>query len=191
MGKALGLVETLGLIGAIEAADAGLKSANVTLIDKELSTGGYVTVKFEGDVSSVKAAVEAASVAAEKVSQLIASHVIARTSDELDKVKYNDEEMEKADIVKIEIEEIEEIEEEKIDQVVDIENEKVENQQVLVFRDKRYNLHGPDGIDQLKVVDLRNLARSIEITTMSKQEIKFAKKDELLSAIKGHYNGGE
>ena len=60
-----------------------------------------------------------------------------------------------------------------------------------MFRNKEYRIHEPGGIDQLKVVDLRNIARNIEVTTISKQEIKFAKKEELLSAIIGHFRRGE
>jgi microcompartment protein CcmL/EutN len=187
MGKALGLVETVGLIGAIEAADAGLKSANVSLIDKELSTGGFVTVKFEGDVGAVKAAVEAASVAAQKVSELISAHVIARTSDELEKIKYDDEAKDgKTKEVVVKVTDVQEGESNGEQGL-----EKIETQQVLMFRNKEYRIHEPGGIDQLKVVDLRNIARNIEVTTISKQEIKFAKKEELLSAIIGHFKRGE
>ena len=86
MSRALGLVETIGLVAAIEAADAGLKAANVELVDKEYALGGFVLLKFRGDVSAVKAAVEAASVAAQRVGELISVHVIARTSEDLEKI---------------------------------------------------------------------------------------------------------
>jgi ethanolamine utilization protein EutM len=75
---ALGLVETRGLVGAIEAADAGLKAANVRLYGTERADAGLVTVKFTGDVAAVKAAVDAGSAAAARVGQLVSSHVIAR-----------------------------------------------------------------------------------------------------------------
>ncbi|MGK0468157.1 BMC domain-containing protein [Clostridium sp.] len=75
---ALGLIEVYGYLGAIEAADAALKAADVNLIGCEIVRGGLVTVKIEGDVSSVKAAVEAAEVAIIKLNVLVASHVIAR-----------------------------------------------------------------------------------------------------------------
>jgi energy-coupling factor transport system substrate-specific component len=75
---ALGLIEVYGYLGAIEAADAALKAANVNLIGCEIVRGGLVTVKIEGDVSSVKAAVEAAEVAIMKLNVLVTSHVIAR-----------------------------------------------------------------------------------------------------------------
>ncbi|WP_434643432.1 BMC domain-containing protein [Thermoanaerobacterium thermosaccharolyticum] len=77
--KALGLIETIGLTTAIEACDAALKSANITLIGYELTRGGgMVTVKIEGDVGAVKAAIEAAKAAASKVNKVYTSLVIPR-----------------------------------------------------------------------------------------------------------------
>ena len=89
MQLALGLIETKGLIGAIEAADAGTKAANVKLISKELSTGALVTVKFEGEVAAVKSAVDAGSAAAQRVGQLISSHVIPRPDNQIDIIVYS------------------------------------------------------------------------------------------------------
>jgi len=75
------------LVGAIEAADTASKAADVKVIGYELTRGsGMVVVKMVGGVSAVKSAVEAASVAAEKITQIISKHVIARPSDELDKI---------------------------------------------------------------------------------------------------------
>lgn len=76
--EALGLVETKGLVGAIEAADAGLKAASVRLLGSERADAGLVTVMFGGDVAAVKAACDAGAAAAERVGQLIAVHVIPR-----------------------------------------------------------------------------------------------------------------
>ena len=85
--EALGLIEVVGLVGAIEAADTASKAADVKVIGYELTRGsGMVVVKIVGGVSAVKSAVEAASVAARKVTQIISKHVIARPSDELDKI---------------------------------------------------------------------------------------------------------
>ena len=75
---ALGMVETRGLIGAIEAADAMVKAANVRLIGKEKIGGGFVTVMVRGDVGAVKAATDAGAIAAEKVGELVSVHVIPR-----------------------------------------------------------------------------------------------------------------
>lgn len=74
--QALGMVETKGLVGAIEAADAMVKAANVRLIGKVLVGGGLVTVMVRGDVGAVKASVEAGSAAAKRVGELLSVHVI-------------------------------------------------------------------------------------------------------------------
>ena len=82
--NSLGMIETKGLIGAIEAADAMVKSANIQLVGKEQVGGGLVTVMVRGDVGAVKAATDAGAAAAEKVGELISVHVIARPHTEVD-----------------------------------------------------------------------------------------------------------
>jgi microcompartment protein CcmL/EutN len=77
-GDALGLIETRGLVGSIEAADAMVKAANVKLIGYEKIGGGYVTVMVRGDVGAVKAATDAGAEAATKVGQVVSVHVIPR-----------------------------------------------------------------------------------------------------------------
>ncbi|HEY2804616.1 MAG TPA: BMC domain-containing protein, partial [Gemmatimonadales bacterium] len=74
--QALGLIETRGLVGAIEAADAGIKAAPVQLLGKEQTDPALITILFAGDVASVKAAVDAGAAAAERVGQLVSVHVI-------------------------------------------------------------------------------------------------------------------
>ena len=76
--NALGMIETKGLVAAIEAADAMVKAANVTLIGKEHVGGGLVTVLVRGDVGAVKAATDAGAAAAERVGELVSIHVIPR-----------------------------------------------------------------------------------------------------------------
>jgi ethanolamine utilization protein EutM len=76
--EALGLIETKGLVGSIEAADAAVKAANVELVHKEYIGAGFVTVIFRGDVASVKAATDAGAAAAKRVGELISVHVIPR-----------------------------------------------------------------------------------------------------------------
>jgi ethanolamine utilization protein EutM len=83
---ALGMIETRGLIGAIEAADAMVKTANVILIGKEYIGAGYVTVLARGDVGAVKAATDAGAAAARRVGELVGVHVIPRPADDLEKV---------------------------------------------------------------------------------------------------------
>ena len=75
---ALGMVETQGLVGAIEAADAMVKAANVELIGSEYVGGGFVTVMVRGDVGAVKAATDAGGAAAKRVGELVSIHVIPR-----------------------------------------------------------------------------------------------------------------
>ena len=82
--NALGLIETKGLVGAIEAADAMVKAANVRLVGKEKVGGGYVTVMVRGDVGAVKAATDAGAAAAERVGELVSVHVIPRPHAELE-----------------------------------------------------------------------------------------------------------
>lgn len=77
-GIALGMIETKGLVGSIEAADAMVKAASVHLIGKEVIGGGYVTVMVRGEVGAVKAATDAGAAAARKVGELISVHVIPR-----------------------------------------------------------------------------------------------------------------
>jgi ethanolamine utilization protein EutM len=81
---ALGMVETKGLVGAIEAADAMVKSANVRLIGKETIGGGYVTVMVRGDVGAVKAATDAGAAAAKRVGELVSVHVIPRPHNDIE-----------------------------------------------------------------------------------------------------------
>jgi len=83
---ALGLVETKGLIGSVEAADAMVKAANVVLIGKEYIGAGYVTVMCRGDVGAVKAAVDAGAASARRVGELISVHVIPRPHADVERI---------------------------------------------------------------------------------------------------------
>ena len=82
--QALGMIETKGLVASIEAADAMVKAANVTLVGKEHVGGGLVTVMVRGDVGAVKASVDAGTAAAERVGELVSIHVIPRPHDEVE-----------------------------------------------------------------------------------------------------------
>ena len=84
--EALGMIETKGLVGSIEAADAMVKAANVYLIGKEFVGGGLVTVMVRGDVGAVKAAVESGSAAASRLGELVATHVIPRPHNDVEKI---------------------------------------------------------------------------------------------------------
>ena len=82
--QALGMIETKGLVASIEAADAMVKAANVTLVGKEHVGGGLVAVMVRGDVGAVKASVDAGAAAAERVGELISVHVIPRPHEEVE-----------------------------------------------------------------------------------------------------------
>ena len=83
MSQAIGLIETKGLVGLVEASDAMVKAANVELVKTVQIGGGFVTTIVRGDVGSVRAAVDAGSAAAKAVGELVSSHVIARPHDGL------------------------------------------------------------------------------------------------------------
>ena len=83
---ALGMVETIGMVGAIEAGDAMVKAANVKLVNLEKIGGGYVTALVRGDVGAVKAATEAGAQAAENIGELYAVHVIPRPHSDLETI---------------------------------------------------------------------------------------------------------
>ena len=83
---ALGMVETKGLVGSIEAADAMVKAANVTLLGSEYVGGGYVTVMVRGDVGAVKAATDAGAAAAKRVGELVSVHVIPRPHEDVEMI---------------------------------------------------------------------------------------------------------
>ena len=118
--KALGLIETKGIVGAIVAADIALKTAQVELINREHTKGGLVCIEFEGDVAAVKASVEAAVMAIKDMGVLIASHVIPRPDNSVEK------------IIKRKVEpSIEEVTQKKVEEtkkeIKDIEEKSLEN----------------------------------------------------------------
>ena len=86
MMEALGMVETRGLVAAIEAADAMVKAANVTLIGSEKIGSGLVSIHVRGDVGAVKAAVEAGGAAASRLGEVVATHVIPRPHSDVEKL---------------------------------------------------------------------------------------------------------
>ena len=128
--NSLGLIEVVGLVGAIEAGDTAVKAANVRLIGLELTKGGgMVTVKIEGEVSAVKAAVDAAVMAAEKLTTVVSKLVIARPSVEVGKMVEPTEETEEKTtevVVEESVEKVEEVKEETQEQQVELKEEKVE-----------------------------------------------------------------
>lgn len=87
--RALGLVETRGLVAALEAADAMVKAANVVCVGKEVTDAAMVTIKVVGEVGAVKAAVDAGSAAARRVGELVSTHIIPRLDEQAELVSFN------------------------------------------------------------------------------------------------------
>ena len=135
--KALGLIETRGMVGAIVAADIALKTAQVELINKEYTKGGLVCIEFEGDVAAVKASVEAAVMAIKDMGVLIASHVIPRPDDSVEKIIKRKVEPSIEEVTKKKVEEtkkeIKDIEEKSLENVElkDIQEEIEEINEIL------------------------------------------------------------
>lgn len=104
--KALGLIETKGMVGAIVAADIALKTAQVELINKECVKGGLVCIEFEGDVAAVKASVEAAVTAIKDMDIYVGSHVIPRPDDSVEKIIKRKNETSKEEVIEEKVEKI-------------------------------------------------------------------------------------
>ena len=102
--KALGLIETKGMVGAIVAADIALKTAQVELINKERVKGGLVCIEFEGDVAAVKASVEAAVTAIKDMGIYVGSHVIPRPDDSVEKIIKRKNETSKEEVLEEKVE---------------------------------------------------------------------------------------
>ena len=186
--KALGMIEVKGRLGAVEALDASLKAANVSLVNMIKVGGGLTSVFVEGDVGAVKASVDAGAAAAERVSELISIHVIPRPDRSV-------REMLEREPVEAVIEEEEEdltepeepaepapvvtmAEETAREEAVTEETviEETAEEEAVAEADE-------ENLENHTVGDLRRIARATEGIKLSKQEIKFAKKDELIKAI--------
>ncbi len=173
---ALGLIETKGLIGAIEAADAMLKAANVKLVSKEKITAALVTVKIIGETAAVKSAVDAGAAAAQRVGQLVSAHVIPRPDDQIESLIYfpsitteiqPEENVKKEKPVKEKIV-VKEVEEEKIEEesLFD-ESEKEETETVPIKRRGRPRLEKTESqvssrLDSLRKEALKEI-RKVEV----------------------------
>ncbi|MBU3105638.1 BMC domain-containing protein [Clostridium gasigenes] len=214
-GKALGLIEVNGLVGAIEAADSALKAADVKLLGVEKISSGLTTVKIIGDVAAVQEAVAVAKIAVSKISSIFSSTVISRMDNQTeamilnfnDKTKKNElnvnsetlnysektEEVINSDIAEINISEVTEvtnpvkIEDEILIEKVDKCEEKIEEKIEL----KEKKVYTIIEIKAMNVEELRRLARQLKITEMNNKQIKFAKKDRLIEVIDKHYREGD
>ncbi|MEJ5350493.1 MAG: BMC domain-containing protein [Melioribacteraceae bacterium] len=205
MDLALGLIETKGLIGAIEAADAMVKTANVKLVSKEKISAGLVTVKIVGEVAAVQAAVEAGAAAAQRVSQLISAHVIPRPDDQLNDIIYSDNKLnspEQKNVLKEEnsvnptlfdqpdsAEEVHSIKKKKKEPESRLEElrkeaieELTENEFVKETKEETVKeVPSEEELSKLNVHKLRHLARSFENFPIKGREISRANREELIA----------
>ena len=172
---ALGLVETKGLIGAIEAADAMVKNSNVVLVGKERTDPAMITVKIVGDTAAVRSAVEAGAAAAQRVSQLISKHVIHRPAEGIEELLYA-----KSSRTREEVERIlggggvreTEIEEE-------VPEEEYSMPEGLSADEQKYF----EKLDAMTVHELRKVARGVEGFPIYGREISKANKKRLIDAL--------
>lgn len=184
--NALGMIETRGLVASIEAADAMVKAASVTLISKTHVGGGLVTVMVEGDVGAVKAATDAGAAAAERVGELISVHVIPRPAADvahiLDRRPEPKPEPEpeppapepepEPEVPETEPEEAAHTEEMKEEQPEEAPAEKMDLSELT-----------PEALGKMTVAKLRIVARELGTTGMSRRDIRFAKKENLIERI--------
>ena len=192
--KALGMIEVYGLLAAVEALDAALKAANVTLLGVTKVTGGLVCVKVTGDVGATKAAMDASAAAAAKVGKVISVHVIARPASAIEAMLSpkgpgpglsgsgdagggsNGGQDDGGTI-----EPVPPVNVSEPPAIPDMDTGGAAGQ----------TLSGPDDeLVSMTVVELRAMARDIGITSMSKRDIRFAKKEELLTAIRNFREQG-
>ncbi len=226
--KALGMIEVYGRVGAIEGLDSALKAANVSLVNMIRVGGGLTSVFVEGDVGAVKASIDAAAAAAERVGKLISAHVIPRPDAavrEMLDIALNDEfngnksgsdgnaepkdqaetgqaDASGADALSGKTEAIVDAEAEigESEVVVDAQTEIGESEGVMdaeaeieeeeagaaeAHTSANPEVHAADyeELEKMTVAQLRRLAREMQDYPLSKQEIKFAKKEDLLMAL--------
>ncbi|MTQ96902.1 BMC domain-containing protein [Pseudoflavonifractor sp. BIOML-A6] len=184
--KALGMIETRGLVASIEAADAMVKAANVTLQCKEQVGGGLVTVMVRGDVGAVKAAVDAGAAAAERVGELLSAHVIARPHGELEGVlDGGGEPPPRADApVPDRLSEPEPVPGPETPEAAK-DSDGREGEERAPEPDELT----PEALETMAVVKLRAAARQLGLASMTRKEIRFAKKEELVTAITAFLKG--
>jgi len=190
---ALGLIETRGLVGAIEAADAMAKTANVKLLGKVRTDPAMITVKIIGDTAAVRSAVEAGAAAAQRVGQLLSKHVIPHTAeglediifeksiltdDELRDILGSSETQDRTPPSQINISEESSEGEEENDEEEPLESE--QGYSTPVSNDRGTYL---DQIQQLTVHQLRNYARGVEGLAIYGRQISKANKEELIAEL--------
>ncbi len=169
---ALGLVETRGLVAAIEAADAMVKTANVVLVGKEVTNPALVTIKVVGDTAAVRSAVEAGAAAAQRVGELVSQHVIPRPAEGMEELLYARGARTQAD-VEDELHEGRVEEEEETAEVPFAMPEGLTDEQEEYFH----------SLEAMTVHELRRHARTVEGLKIYGREISRANKAQLLEEL--------
>jgi len=191
--KALGLIEVRGKLGAILAADAAVKAANIILIGSEVISGGLTTIHIIGDVAAVKSAVEAGEVAVSGKNCLISSHVIPRLDDQVEQMlmkSFGKKKNNSLDLKQLNEPIIEEIEKNELEEKKDalpipmndseeILQENSENEANTIVNSS----FDKEKLEKMKVTDLRSLANDLNLFAINKSEIKFANKAMLIEAL--------
>ena len=176
--QALGMIEVYGYLTAVEALDSALKAANVSRLGVEKVRGGLVTVLVEGDVGAVKAAMDASAAAAERVGTVISVHVIPRPADDVTRMLKGGKEPEEPTPPEPEKPSEPEISSEP-DTLSEPESEAVKAEE----GEKAPQDVTVEEMQNMGVDALRRLARALEIKNMTRAEIRFAKKQELIQKI--------
>lgn len=166
IGNSVGLLETYGYVGAVIGLDTTLKTAEVTLIDYQLISGGLVTITIAGEVAAVQCALDSCREVLEAKKISVVTHVIPRISQEVKQVLYD-----KADSVSSCKEDT--IGEKKVYENEDMKSE-IDHNEGVIFKEE---------LNNMKVEELRTLARKYKVTSIERNMIKFAKKKELIEAI--------
>ena len=178
--SALGIIETLGFVPAVEAADTALKTASVEITGLRYLGAGLVSVIMTGDISSVKASVEAGKKAAELLGKIISTTVIGRPAEGMETILFDGKESpKKSRPKKLKPESAPGITQEKSFPGTD-EQEKTAGTACQ-----------ESSLEEMSVKKLRKLARTMEPFNIARKKIKFARKDELIGAIVDHYRQEE
>ena len=179
--KALGLIETKGLIGAIEAVDAAAKAAAVVVSSVELTEAAFMTLKIEGDLGAVQAAVEAGAAAAAKIGELVAVHIIPNPSDEMSAIlpnrryvsKYHPNDTRPA------------LKDSDAEPLLPVKIKKQKNRnRVTKHQTTEPQKLKNSELDNMTVGELRQIARKLVDLTLKGREISMANKQQLIDAIR-------
>lgn len=157
---ALGLIETRGLVGAIEAADAALKTSHVQLVGQDRTDAGLITIKITGETAAVRSAVDAGAAAAQRIGELVSQHVIPRPHDELNQFLNGD-----------------------TNEVVGKNATQSQNEPVPSIEASDDIAEYKEELQKLTVHQLRTLARSAENLSIYGREISMANKQQLIDEL--------